>query len=123
MSKKSKQPMFAIISVILTVVAFGLFILANFMDPTSIYGTYMLVGGLSLLVASFGLYFFVGKSGKAPAETPENVITVIACKNCDFKEERAFLPGDYIFKEMGPCKKCQGASYIKAIYSVTPKKE
>ena len=123
MSKKMKQPTFAIISIILTVIAFGLFIIANFLDPSSAYGTYLLVGGLGLLVMSFALYFFAGKSSRAPSETQENVITVIGCKGCDFKEERAFLPGDFIFKELGPCKKCQGVSYIKAIYSVTPKKE
>jgi hypothetical protein len=123
MSKKMKQPTYAIISIVLTVIAFGLFLVANFLDPSSAYGTYMLVGGLGLLVTSFAIYFFAGKSARTPQETKENVITVIGCKGCDLKEERAFLPGDYIFKELGPCKKCQGVSYIKAIYSVTPKKE
>jgi hypothetical protein len=121
MFSKSRQPKIAIISIILIAGAFVFFVASYLVD--SAYSTYLMVGGLALLIASWAVYFFMGKPDKSKQETPESVITVIGCKGCDFREERAFATGDYIFKEVGPCKKCQGVSYIRAIYSVTPKKE
>lgn len=124
MSKtKRRQPKFAIASIILTVAAFIIFVAASFIDPLSEYSSYMMIVGLALLVASWGIYFFAGKPQKAPEEAVETVMTVIGCKGCDVREERAFVAGDYIFKELGQCKKCSGASFIKAIYAVTPPKK
>jgi len=49
-------------------------------------------------------------------------ITVIKCENCDYKEERKFKRGDYIFKHTGKCKKCLGNLYIDDIYVISPRK-
>lgn len=49
-------------------------------------------------------------------------ITVIKCESCDHKEERKFKRGDYIFKQVGKCKKCLGNLYIDDIYVVPPRK-
>jgi predicted nucleic-acid-binding Zn-ribbon protein len=76
--------------------------------------------GLILLIISWAIYFMGLKQIKP--QTTENVITVIACKNCDYREERPFMEGDYVFKEIGKCKKCSGTSYIYAIYLVPVKK-
>jgi len=124
MSKtKRRQPKFAIASIILTVAAFVIFVAASFIDPISEYSSYLMIVGLALLIASWGIYFFAGKPQKEAAEAPETVMTVIGCKGCDIREERAFATGDYIFKDLGPCKKCSGSSFIKAIYAVTPPKK
>jgi len=111
-------------SIALTMAAIVLFLLATLVDSFSTYGIPMMAAGLVLLVTSWAIYFFGERSAKPAEEEPkETVMTVIGCKNCDMREERAFVQGDYIFKDMGPCKKCSGSSYIKAIYAVPIKKE
>lgn len=82
-----------------------------------------MMAGLALLAASWGVYFIAGYSSQKSEVTTENVITVISCKSCDLKEERPFSEGDYVFKEVGSCKKCAGTSYIRAIYSIPLKKD
>jgi uncharacterized membrane protein YfbV (UPF0208 family) len=123
MMSKRRQSKFAIISIVLTLGAFALFILATFVDTLSDYSPVLMTAGLALLIASWGIYFFGGRSVQKLEEDTENVITVIGCQSCDFREERVFAQGDYIFKELGPCKKCSGSSYIRAIYAVPVKKE
>jgi len=120
---KQRQSKFAIISIVLALGAFALFVLATFVDPLSAYSTVLMVAGLALLIASWGIYFFGGRTAQKLEEAAENVITVIGCRSCDLREERAFTLGDYIFKELGQCKKCPGNSYIRAIYAVPLKKE
>jgi len=119
---KSRQPTLAIISIALTIVAFILFILATFMESLADYTTLLLTAGLGLLAVSWIIYFFGGRMAPKKEPTPEKVVTVIGCRNCDVREERDFQQGDFIPKELGPCKKCSGKSYIKAIYAVTEKK-
>lgn len=54
------------------------------------------------------------------------VLTTIKCQNCDYKNQREFERGDFIFKEAGPCPKCNNKLLISAIYREVkekPKKE
>lgn len=44
------------------------------------------------------------------------VTTTIECKKCGFKSVREFQRGDYIFKEVEPCQKCNENMMITAIY-------
>ncbi|MCQ5363105.1 MAG: hypothetical protein NO515_02705 [Candidatus Methanomethylicia archaeon] len=118
-----RKPKFAIISILLTFGAFILFVLATIVDPLSTYSNILMVAGLALLAASWGVYFIGGRSLQRTEVATENVITVIGCKGCDIREERPFSEGDYVFKELGPCKKCAGTSYIRAIYAIPTKKD
>ena len=120
---KRKQSGLVFVSIALTLVAFVILMLASFVEPFMTYSNSLLLLGLGILAVSWTLYFFGGRSSKSHEPAKESVITVIGCKNCDMREERAFAVGDYIPKDMGPCKKCSGPSYIKAIYSVETKKE
>ena len=120
---KRRQSLLAIVSIGLTLVAFILFVVATFVSQFAAYSTYIMFVGLGLLIFSWGIYFLGGRAMKSPQDQKENVMTVIGCRNCDYREERPFAPGDFIPKELGPCKKCSGPSYIKAIYSIETKKE
>lgn len=54
------------------------------------------------------------------------VLTTITCQKCDYKNKREFERGDYIFKDAGPCPKCNNKLLISAIYREVkekPKKE
>jgi len=44
------------------------------------------------------------------------VTTTIECKKCSFKSVREFQRGDYVFKEVEPCQKCNEKMMITAIY-------
>ncbi|MCS7113825.1 MAG: hypothetical protein RMJ15_03005 [Nitrososphaerota archaeon] len=44
------------------------------------------------------------------------VTTTIECRKCGFKNVREFQRGDYIFKEVEPCQKCNEKMLITAIY-------
>ncbi len=121
--QKNKQPKIAIISILLTLGAFVLFVLATIVDNLSPYSNILMMAGLALLAASWGVYFIGGRSLQKAEVATENVITVVGCKGCDIREERPFLEGDYVFKEVGPCNKCSGTSYIRAIYAIPIKKD
>lgn len=51
------------------------------------------------------------------------VTTTIECKKCGFKNVREFQRGDYIFKELEPCQKCNDKMLITAIYREVKEKE
>ncbi|MBC7120566.1 MAG: hypothetical protein H5T33_03145 [Candidatus Methanosuratus sp.] len=110
-----------VISIALTLIAFVLFVSVSLFEELADSSMMIMVVGLLLLAASWVVYFLPGRS--APKEEVENVITVISCKSCGQIEERSFVQGDYVFKDMGQCKKCSGPSYIKSIYSISHKKE
>ncbi len=116
----SNKNKFTLISILLVLGAFILFLLSSFIDQYSIINRIIMFIGLILLMTSWGIYFMGLKQIKP--QITENVITVIACKNCDYREERPFIEGDYVLKELGSCKKCSGISYIHAIYLVPVKK-
>lgn len=44
------------------------------------------------------------------------VITTISCQKCGFKNVREFERGDFVFKEVGPCPKCNDKLLVSAIY-------
>ncbi len=44
------------------------------------------------------------------------ITTTIECKKCGFKSVREFQRGDYIFKEVETCQKCNEKMLITAIY-------
>jgi len=44
------------------------------------------------------------------------VVTTISCQKCGFKNVREFERGDFVFKELGPCPKCNDKLLVSAIY-------
>lgn len=47
---------------------------------------------------------------------PPSVVTTIECRKCGFKSVREFQRGDYIFKEVEQCGKCNERMLVTAIY-------
>jgi len=43
-------------------------------------------------------------------------MTIIECRKCGFKNVREFQRGDYIFKQMGTCEKCNEPLLVTGIY-------
>ena len=93
----------------------------NQSDLTSSY-SFLAVGFFGLALLRYMLVQTRSKPMRAILER-QQVITTLECPKCDFKNIRDFQRGDYIFKEMGPCQKCDETMKITAIYREVKKKE
>ena len=75
----------------------------------------MITGFGGLLLIAYML-FQVRRQVKRYRLKTEPIVTTIICPKCDLKNVRNFERGDYILKELEPCKKCEGTTIISAIY-------
>jgi hypothetical protein len=51
------------------------------------------------------------------------IMTTVECKKCGNKTVREFQRGDYVFKDLDPCQKCNDKMMITAIYREVKEKE
>ena len=54
---------------------------------------------------------------------PPQVMTTVECKKCGIKTVREFQRGDYVYKELEKCPKCDDKQLITAIYKEVKEKE
>ena len=106
------------LSVVALVVAVG-----AFYEGSTEVTIYLLAIGFIAMALS-GYYLFQSRKHVASLkiENPP-VLTAIECKSCNKTETREFKRGDYVFKEMEKCPKCQGMGMIVAIYWEVKEKE
>ncbi|MFB0543868.1 MAG: hypothetical protein ACETVR_03710 [Candidatus Bathyarchaeia archaeon] len=78
--------------------------------------TYLMMGtgGFALI----GYMFFRSKSviKKVTAIPQIEVVTTLECQNCELKKIRPFQRGDYLFKEVEDCTRCEGKMVVEKIY-------
>jgi hypothetical protein len=110
-----------ILSLIALYIAFQNIITSTESDLTSSY-SFLAVGFFGLALSGYMLLQTRAKPMRTILEMPR-VITTLECPKCDFKNIRDFQRGDYIFKETGPCQKCDEKMKITAIYREAKKKE
>ena len=96
----------------------------SIIEQTDILNSYsfLAIGFFGLALSVYMLLQTRGKPMHVTLELPK-VITTLECPKCDFKNIRDFQRGDYIFKETGPCQKCDENMTITAIYREAKKKE
>ena len=82
----------------------------------------VLVGFLGVATSTYVLFQTRRRLSKLKIVVPP-VITTIECKKCGVKDVREFQRGDYMFKELGPCQKCNDKMMITAIYREVKDKE
>ncbi|MFX1564605.1 MAG: hypothetical protein ACFFCH_01290 [Promethearchaeota archaeon] len=82
----------------------------------------------NLILWGLGLIFLVifllliYRRTRAPTKLEfAEVRRLIACDKCGVETEGPLEAGDHIFREVGPCPRCEGHLYIKAIYSIDTK--
>jgi hypothetical protein len=115
---------------VIVVVVFILSLSALFMavqsivDKTDITNSYsfLAIGFFGLAISAYMLMQTRGKPSHMSLELPR-VLTTLECPKCDFKNIRDFQREDYIFKETGPCQKCNETMKITAIYREAKKKK
>jgi hypothetical protein len=96
----------------------------SIIDQTDLLNSYsfLAIGFFGLALSVYMLLQTRGKPMQVTLELPK-VITTIECPKCDFKNIRDFQKEDYIFKETGPCQKCNETMKITAIYREAKKKD
>ena len=83
-------------------------------EPES--GSFYITLGITTLALSSYVLFQTRKRILTLALKTSPVITTIVCEKCGLKNVRDFERGDYIFKEVEPCPKCNEKMVITAIY-------
>jgi hypothetical protein len=78
-------------------------------------GYLLLIGFLGVALSTYVLFQTRRRILSLRIETPP-ITTTFECGKCGFKSVREFQRGDYIFKEIGPCQKCNEKMLITAIY-------
>jgi len=71
---------------------------------------------IGLVLMCFGLTFI--QLQKTPPEPIRQTLTILICKLCDFTKVRNYEKGDFVFKRLDKCDKCDDLMEIKDIYSV-----
>jgi hypothetical protein len=89
----------------------------SIIEQTDILNSYsfLAIGFFGLALSIYMLLQTRGNPMHVTLELPK-VITTLECPKCDFKSIRDFQKEDYIFKETGPCQKCNETMKITAIY-------
>ncbi len=82
-------------------------------DPTM--GYYLLIGFIGLALSTYMLLQTRRRMRRFTLKTPP-ITTTITCSKCGFKNVRDFERGDFIFKKLDSCSKCEGTMTISAIY-------
>jgi len=85
-------------------------------------GYLLIIGFLGVAISTYVLFQTRRRIMHMRIEAPA-VMTTIECKKCNFKNIREFQRGDYIFKEIEPCQKCNEKMLITAIYREVHEKE
>lgn len=85
-------------------------------------GYLLLLGFIGVALSTYVLLQTRRRMMRLRIETPL-INTTIECRKCGFKSVREFQRGDYIFKEDGPCQKCNEKMLITAIYKEVKEKE
>ncbi|MBS7620622.1 hypothetical protein KEJ32_00615 [Candidatus Bathyarchaeota archaeon] len=76
---------------------------------------WLLLGFIGLALSTYVLFQTRQRILRLRIEMPP-ITTTIECKKCGFKSVREFQRGDYVFKEVEPCQKCNEKMIITAIY-------
>jgi len=58
-----------------------------------------------------------------PEEPIRQTLTILKCMECGLKEVRNYSQGDFVYKIIGNCIKCNNSMQIEQIYSIKFKKQ
>jgi len=113
--------------IVLVVLALALVSLAlafnAFMEGEEIVAIYLvIIGFIALGLSTYVLMQSRSRAAAIKIETPQT-LTTIECKKCGFKNVREFQRGDYVYKDLDKCQKCDDKLMITAIYKEVKEKE
>ncbi len=85
-------------------------------------GFLLVIGFIAMSLSIYVLLQSRKRAASMKIEAPK-VMTTIECKKCNFKSVREFQRGDFVFKDLDPCQKCNEKMLITAIYKEVKEKE
>jgi len=84
-------------------------------------GNYLLYGVLMLILV---VYVFLAFPRASKVKAMSKTVSVLRCNACGSVRIREFTKGDYVFKKLGKCNKCDyGELVIEEIFEAPLKKE
>ena len=114
--------MIVLIVLALSIVALILSVNA-FVAGNEMVATYLLVIGFIAMGLSVYVLFQSRKRVASMKIEAPKVMTTVECKKCGFKSVREFERGDFVFKDLDACQKCNDKMIITAIYKEVKEKE
>jgi hypothetical protein len=109
--------------IILSIVAIAVAI-NTFMETGSweTAGFLLAVGFIAMALAGYILLQSRKRVARLKIESLP-ILTTIECRKCGIKNVREFQRGDYVYKELEKCTKCDDKQVITAIYREVKEKE
>lgn len=90
-------------------------------DQETVAGYFLLIGFLGAALSTYVLLQTRKRMKRLSIKTPA-ITTIVECGKCGFRNVREFQRGDYIFKEVELCQKCNQNMLITAIYKEVKEK-
>ena len=114
--------MIVLIVLALSVVALMLSVNAFIVGNEIVAGYLLLIGFIAMALSVYVLLQSRKRIASMKIEAPK-VMTTVECKKCGFKSVREFQRGDFVFKELEACQKCEDKMLITAVYKEVKEKE
>jgi hypothetical protein len=114
--------MIVLIVLALSIVALMLSVNAFIAGNEMVAGYLLIIGFIAMVLSVYVLLQSRKRVASMRIETPK-VMTTVECKKCGFKSVRDFQRGDFVFKELEACQKCEDKMLITAIYKEVKEKE
>lgn len=108
-------------AIVLSLIAIGLatYIIEAYPEVS----TYLLIlGAIGIIFSLYTLIQVRRRIFRMRIESPP-ITTTIECKKCGYKNVREFQRGDFIFKEVDHCEKCNDKMLITAIFREVKEKD
>ncbi len=107
------------LSVVAILVAIGAYVETKNIEVT---GYLLAIGFIAMALSGYYLVQSRKHVAALKIETPP-ILTTIECIKCNIKSTREFKRGDFVYKELDKCTKCDDKQVITAIYREATAKE
>jgi hypothetical protein len=114
--------MIVLIVLALSIVALILSVNAFLIGNEIVAGYLLVIGFIAMGLSVYVLLQSRKRVASMKIEAPK-VMTTVECKKCGFKSVREFQRGDFVFKDLDACQKCEDKMIITAIYKEVKEKE
>jgi hypothetical protein len=114
--------MIVLLVMALSLVSFALAVNAFALGENIVAGYLVIIGVIAMALSTYVLLQSRRRMTTMKLATP-SMMTTIECRKCDFKSVREFQRGDYVFKELDKCQKCDDKMIITAISKEVKEKE
>jgi hypothetical protein len=106
----------------LSIVALLLSVQAYLAGNEIVAGYLLIIGFIAMGLSGYVMFQSRKRVASLKIEAPK-VMTTVECRKCGIKNVREFQRGDFVYKDLDPCQKCDDKMVITAIYKEVKEKE